>query len=73
MHNAHKVALAFVCSKAPTEETENQILIANSLKTLLESRHVQIPPEDIERIFETCLECLNNLHSPSNEEMGIVL
>jgi len=24
-------------------------------------------------IFESCLECLNNLHSPGNEEIGIVL
>ena len=31
MHQAHKVTLAFVCSKAPIEEADNQILIASQL------------------------------------------
>ncbi len=67
MHQAHKVTLAFVCSKAPIEEADNQILIASALKVLLEDSNVQLSNEEIERIFEMCLECLNNLHSQSNE------
>lgn len=73
MHVAHRVTLPFVCSKAPAEEMENQIIIAKSLRTLLEDYHRDLTAEEIEKIFETSLECLNNLHSPSNEEMGAVL
>lgn len=39
MHVAHRVTLQFVCSKAPAEDMENQIIIAKSLKTLLEENH----------------------------------
>jgi hypothetical protein len=42
MHRAHKVTLGFVCSKAPVEETDNQILIASSLKMLLEDVNTQL-------------------------------
>lgn len=36
IHLAYKTVLPFACSKAPTEESENQILIATSMKKLLE-------------------------------------
>lgn len=42
MHQAHKVTLNFVCTKAPIEETDNQILIASSLRVLLEDVNTQL-------------------------------
>jgi len=46
MHLAHKLTLAFVCSKAPTEESENQIIIAEALLTLMRSRGAELTAEE---------------------------
>jgi hypothetical protein len=73
MYLAPKITLAFVCGKAPSEEPDNQIIIAGALLTLLKARGGELTGEEIEHIFEACLECLNNLHSPANEAIGEVL
>jgi hypothetical protein len=73
MHLAPKLTLAFVCTKAPTEEPDNQVIIAEALRTMLRTRAAELSAEEVERVFEACLECLNNLHSPANEAVGEVL
>jgi hypothetical protein len=62
-----------VCSKAAAEDAQNQILIAISLRQLMQEKTQQLSPDDIELVFNTSLDCLNNLHSPANEQMGKVL
>lgn len=73
MHKAHRVALPLVCSKAPGETTENQLLIACSLRKLMKEKGQQLGEEELEMIFSSSLECLNNLQSPANEELGKVM
>lgn len=73
LNEAHTKVLSFVCSQAPLEEPENQLIIASAFKTLISEKGNSLASEEVQLIFETCLDCLNNLQSSSNEEMGSVI
>lgn len=47
MYLAPKITLAFVCGKAPSEEPDNQIIIAEALLTLLKTHGGELTGEEI--------------------------
>lgn len=49
------------------------MLIACSLRKLMKEKGQQLGEEELEMIFSSSLECLNNLQSPANEELGKVM
>lgn len=57
-----------MCPKAATEEPQNQIVIASSIQQLIREKSRELTASELELIFNTSLECLNNLQSPANEE-----
>lgn len=47
MYLAPKITLVFVCGKAPSEEPDNQIIIAEALLNLLKTRGSELTGEEI--------------------------
>ena len=73
MHRAFKVTLGFVCENAPQLEPEHQQLIASSFRKLLELQAANLTSKELELMFVSSLECLNNLQSSANDEFGTVM
>ncbi len=68
-----KELLPYVLNLLPNESSENQTLAVESLIQLLEGRKPALGPEDLQKIFHTCVKCLYLWNWAINEKFVKVL